>query len=635
MWDGSLGEIAATEHRIDLVPDARPIASPPYRAGLKAREAEQTEVNRMLEAGVIEPAQSAWASPVVLVPKPDGSLRFCVDYRRLNAVTIRDSYPLPRMDECIDSLGDATLFTTLDCNSGYWQIPVSKKDQDKTTFVCHAGMYRYKRMPFGLTNAPATFQRTLDILLGPYKWNSCLVYLDDVIIFSRDAESHIRHVEQVLNVLKDAGVSLKLKKCSFFGDRVKYLGHVIRPGSLEIDKTVTAALTQAKQPRTQTEVKSFLGLSTVYRRFVTNFTDNAAPLNALLRKGELTQVKPFGTPEITAFKGLIKAITEPPVLALPKIGLQYSIDTDASDYKVDASLFQTQADGTRQPIGFWSRSLLPAEKNYSISEKQCLAVVWAVTTLRPYLQGKNVIVHTDHSALRCLLQISEPSGRLMRWCLRLSEFDFEIRYKKGKLNTQADALSRLQTLGETTEELDEYLPCFVIQDIYEIEESDGDDEFFHPDHDNIIATMDPTPDSELLEPISVEERLTEQQKDHFARICGRFLAGDLPFRLGEKGILFRLVDAVPQVVVPETLKGRIMHHCHHAKLAGHRGGTKLYKTLRRNFYWPMLPIECHQTVRTCIECAKNRISLRRNSKRMTVFPVKARLEFIASILLAK
>ena len=167
MWDGSLGEIAATEHRIDLVPDARPSASPPYRTAPKSRDAEHAEVHCMLEAGFIKPAQSACPSHVVLVPKTDGSLRFCVDYRRLNSLTIRDSYPLPRMDDCIDSLGDAFLFTTLDCNISYWQITVSKKDQDKTIFVCHAGIYQYKRMPFGFTNASARFQRTMDILLGP------------------------------------------------------------------------------------------------------------------------------------------------------------------------------------------------------------------------------------------------------------------------------------------------------------------------------------------------------------------------------------------------------------------------------------------------------------------------------------
>ena len=217
----------------------------------------------------------------------------------------------------------------------------------------------------------------------------------------------------------------------------------------------------------------------------------------------------------------------------------------------------------------------------------------------------------------------------MRWRLRLSEFDFEVRYKKGKLNTQADALSRLQSLGETTEELDQDLPCFVIEDIYESEESNVDDEFFHLDHDNILATMDPTSDSELLEPISVEELLTEQQKDHFCTNLRSHLNGgeDLSFALGEKGVSFRLVDAVPQVLVPETLKRRILHLSHHAKLAGHPGGAKLNRTLRRHFYW--LPIDCHQTVRTCIECVKNRIRLRRNSKRMTLFPAKAPLEFIS------
>ena len=255
MWDGSLGEINTTEHHIELVPDARPIASHPYRAGPKAREVEQKEVERMLQAGVIEPAQSAWASPVVLVPKPDGSLRFCVDYRKLNAVTVKDTYPIPRMDECIDSLGSATIYTTLDCNSGYWQLPVAKQDQDKTAFVCHAGLFRYKRMPSGLTNAPASFQRTLDILLSRYKWQSCLIYLDDVIIYSNTVDDHFNHVDKILSALNAAGISLKLRKWEFFTDKVKYLGHVIRPGKLEIDRTRIAALEKAQPPKTQSELR--------------------------------------------------------------------------------------------------------------------------------------------------------------------------------------------------------------------------------------------------------------------------------------------------------------------------------------------------------------------------------------------
>jgi len=193
MWSGKIGEITATEHGINLKPESVPTRQLPYRAGHKSRELISEQVERMRQADVIEPAQSEWASPVFVVTNKDGSPRFCVDYRKLNAVTIRDSYPIPRMDDCIDSLGTAKIFTTLDCNSGYWQIPIATEDKDKATVISHAGAWQFKRMPFGLTNAPATFQRALDILLAGVKWQFCLVYFDDVIVFSRTEKEHIAH----------------------------------------------------------------------------------------------------------------------------------------------------------------------------------------------------------------------------------------------------------------------------------------------------------------------------------------------------------------------------------------------------------------------------------------------------------
>ena len=198
---------------------------------------------------------------------------------------MRDTYPLPRIDECIDSLGEANVFTTLDCKSCYWQIPMAAKDQDKTTFTCHKGTYRYKGMPFGLTNAPTTVQRTLDIALSAFKWKSCLVYLDDVIVFSQDLKSHFTHVEAILNTLSGTGITLKLSKFRFFTETVKYLGHVIRPGTLEVDEIATAALTKAKPPKTQTELRSFSGLCNFYRRFFPNYSHVVVPLNAFLKKG--------------------------------------------------------------------------------------------------------------------------------------------------------------------------------------------------------------------------------------------------------------------------------------------------------------------------------------------------------------
>jgi hypothetical protein len=256
----------------------------------------------MLAQGVIEPATCEWASPIVMVPKPDGSLRFCVDYRKLNAITVPDTYPLPRMDECIDSLGEAAIFTTLDCNSGYWQIPVDPADRDKTTFTSHYGIYRFIRLPFGLRNAPGTFQRAVDIILSGVKWKTCLVYLDDVIVFSSSREAHMRHVDEALTLLERAGLSLKLAKCQFFKDTVNYLGHVIRPGRLGVAEKNTEALKSAPMPCTQTELRSFLGLCNVYRRFVPRFATLAAPLTALLGKGTPAQLSPLTPAQIDAFE---------------------------------------------------------------------------------------------------------------------------------------------------------------------------------------------------------------------------------------------------------------------------------------------------------------------------------------------
>ena len=311
MCNGTLGEVRATNHRIELTPGARPFRCQPYRAGPRAREAEQTSVDEMLANGVITRSKSEWASPVVLIPKQDGSLRFCVDYRRLNALTVREKYPTPRMDECLDSLGEAKVFTTLDCNSGYWQIPVAKEDRAKTTFTCHAGTYQFNRMPFVLMNAPATFQRMLDILLSGYRWKSCLIYLDDIIIFSKDYDSHLKDVEVIIQALQQEGLSLKLKKCKFFQDSVEYLGHIIRPGELHVHPKNFKALSEATIPRTQTELRSFLGMWNVYRRFVDHFAKITAPLTAMLRKGEPDLLPTFAEDQTTAFDTLKECLISP------------------------------------------------------------------------------------------------------------------------------------------------------------------------------------------------------------------------------------------------------------------------------------------------------------------------------------
>ena len=631
MYDGRLGGINTTEHAIDLVPGTRPIHANPYREGPKMRDIVKDEVERQLRAGVIEPSQSAWASPVIIVPKPDGTPRFCVDYRRLNAVTVRDSYPLPRMDDCIDSLGEAAVFTTLDAYSGYWQVPIRKEDQELTSFTCHRGTYKYLRMPFGLSNAPATFQRVLDIVLSRYRWQTCLVYLDDVIIFSKNMDDHVKHVREVLTALRDAGVTLKLKNCEFFKDSVRYLGHVIRPGRLEVDLARIAALNKAQHPRNHTELRSFLGLCNVYRRFIRNFTHMAAPLYDMLKKGKPTKFDSLSEEAAKAFDALIEKVTNPPVLALPRADLPYSIDTDASDYQLGVALFQHLPDGTRQTLGYWSRTLQAAEKNYSTPEKECLAVVWACTVLRPYLQGAPFMVHTDQASLRWLLSTTDGTGRLMRWRLRLSEFDFEVKYKKGSTNSVADCLSRLSTRGETVTEIDDEIPCFVLDEEQE-QESDGDPPCEGDAWEDFdLALVAEGQDGPRPVAITTEELIREQARDTFCQaLRARLDKGDLiPFEEDGGGVLVRTVESSPQIVVPRTLVPRVLALAHRPPNAAHPGEVKLYQTLRRHFYWTTLSVDAVTTVKNCVSCARNRVKLRRNSHTLKLFPASGPLEFVA------
>ena len=264
MWSGRLGRIDATKHRIELKPGASPIYQAPYRGGPVSCE---KEIDRMLRAGVIEPTSVEWASPVVFAPKNNGTMRFCADYSKQNAAIVRDSYALPRMDEYIESLDDSTVFTTLDSNSGYWRVEVAEDHRDKTTFESICDLFRFMHTPFGLKNASATFQQAFDIILARMRWETALVYLDEVIVYSRSVTEHMAYVRGVLRSLHSAGVSLTLSKCPFLDTSVTYLGHVIRPERLEVERRNVISIELARATTNQTELRSFLGLCNVYRRF--------------------------------------------------------------------------------------------------------------------------------------------------------------------------------------------------------------------------------------------------------------------------------------------------------------------------------------------------------------------------------
>lgn len=426
------------QHHIDTG-DTAPIM-------MKRRRHAQTEdtvvdhnVHKMLASGVIEEGNGAWGFPVVLVRKKDGEIRFCVDYRALNKVTKKDVYPLPRIDETLETLGGATLFTTLDLKTGYWQIEVAPCDRDKTAFTTKRGLYRFIRMPFGLTNAPSTFQRMMNGVLRGLTWLTCLVYLDDIVIFTRGGvEKHVVQVAAVLERLKAAGLTLKLKKCVFAAESMEYLGHVLSADGVRPVDRLTMAVANFPTPQDPVEVKRFVHLAGYYRKFVEAFGSIAAPLTRLLKKDVEWQ---WTEEQQWAFERIKAALTTRPLLAYPNFSLPFRVVTDASKVGLGACLMQDQGRGW-QPVAYASKVNSDAEAKYSITELECLAVVWAVKLFRPYVYGRSFEIVTDHAALKWLMTRPNLAGRLHRWSLVLQEYDFTISYRPGTTNVVADALSR-------------------------------------------------------------------------------------------------------------------------------------------------------------------------------------------------
>jgi len=292
---------------------------------------------------------------------------------------------LPRMDDCIDFLGDAKVFSTLDCNSGYWKIPVADEDRDKTTFVCLEGAYRYILLPSGLSNAPATCLRAIDMILEGLKWKSCLVYLDDIIVFLQSAGEHVEHLQEDVTALRGASVCLKAKKCHLFEEEVEYLGHIVGRGELKVQDKNIRRLKYASPPRCKKDLRSFLGMCNIYRRFVRDYAEVARPLAAMTSSKRPDRWGTLSDEALGAFEELKRRLTEAPIVALPRRQGTYTLDTDANAGQVGAVLLQEQPDQSTRPVGCWSRSLNAAERNYSTMERECLVVVWASLLLRPYV----------------------------------------------------------------------------------------------------------------------------------------------------------------------------------------------------------------------------------------------------------
>ena len=603
---GERGETSLVQMEVDTG-DAVHKRQPVRRMPFAVRQEVANQLRDMQQSGVIRSSSGPWASPVVMVRKKDGSHRFCIDYRHLNSVTKPDLYPLPRIDDLLDQLGNSRFFSTLDLASGYWQVRVHPESVEKTAFITPQGLFQFRVMPFGLMNAPSMFQRLLHrVLMGlnpDHGPDFVVVYIDDVLVFSRTLSEHLKHLELVIAHLQEAGLKLKPTKCPFICQEVEYLGHIITPSGLKPTSRLVAAVAEFPVPRNVREVRQFLGLSSYYRRFIPEFARIAKPLHELTRKS--VQFIWDGKCQ-AAFATLTDKLTQAPVLAYPCFNKPFVLETDASAQGIGAVLSQPQEDGHLHPIAYASRALSPTESKYAITELETLAVVWAMSHFHSFLYGHSVTVYTDHSAVRAILNSPNPSGRHARWWTKVygrGVREVKIQYRPGKLNASADALSRSpQEPAPETGLVDDEAQVAVI--------GGGGD-----------TTMD-IGDLLRSDPVATKQTSfeTEQRKDTKVMEVINFLEnGDLPDdekqarKLALQEHTYVMIDGVlyhldskrehhKQVVVPQHLQKTIMEETHRGPMSGHFSGQRLFNTLRRRWWWGSMYNDAQQFAKACPEC---------------------------------
>lgn len=625
--DDDYGRTRVVQHCIDTESHS-PIKQPPRRVPFAKQKDVDDMLLNMQEQGVIEPSTSPWTSPVVLVKKKDGTTRFCVDYRRLNDITKKDNYPLPRIDDTLDSLAGCKWFTTLDLKSGYWQVELNPADKEKTAFSTGKGLWQFTVMPFGLCNAPATFERLMENVLRGLHWKTCLVYLDDIIVYSNTFEEHIQNLEEVFQKLQMAKLKLNPKKCVFLQREVKYLGHVITGDGIKTDAEKTSTVRNWPVPRDKKELRSFLGLCTYYRRFVRHFADLAKPLHRLTEK-DIPFV--WTTDCETAFEKLKITLCSTPVLSYPQPGAKFILDTDASNTGIGAVLSQ-EIDGEEKVIAYFSKVLSKAERNYCVTRKELLAVVKAIEHFHKYLYGQPFVLQTDHASLKWLMQFKNPEGQIARWLQRLQEYQFQIQHRRGSKHNNADALSRR--------------PC--IEDCRHCQKVEGNESLFadcrltkinsddtwnsenlgkDQDSDEDIGPIKNLIENGLNRPSWNEiSQKSETYKSYWAQWNSLIVEDGIMKRVWESndGKEKRHQTVVPQRKIYEVLK-----EYHDGISGGHFGINKTLAKIRQRFYWLKCRDDVEDWCRKCKDCISSKGPKLRSRGHMKQYVVGAPFERVA------
>lgn len=625
-------------HKI-ITDDELPVHCKLYRYPKIHKDEIEKQVQDLLNDQIIRPSFSPWASPVWIVPKKaDASgkqkWRMVIDYRKLNEKTKDDRYPIPNIEDVLDQLGRAQYFTTLDLASGFHQIEVDEGSKEKTAFMVDGGHYEFNRMPFGLKNAPATFQRMINIVLNGLIGKGILVYMDDIIIYSVSLQEHVNLLNVVFDRLRKANLQIQADKSEFLKREAEFLGHVVTPDGIKPNVKKIEAIMKRSIPRNQKEIKSFLGATGYYRKFIKDYAKIAKHMTKYLKKGVKIDIE--DPKYIESFETLRDSLKYEPVLIRPDFSQKFELTTDASNYAIGAVLSQN-----KKPMAYASRTLNEAETRYSTIEKELLAVVWATKYFRPYLYGQKFTLYTDHKPLEWLKSQKDPGSRLGRWAIKLQEYDFEIKYVKGKENYVADWLSRNKEEFNNNE--DEDNRSMIVEIDKELTEADEDAQTIHTSHENPICmegitdkilniynnqlivhkgptfmtTMQVWPKKKRMllsmNDESTEEELVKLIKENFGiKTTNAIYFFDVSMEPKLTNILQTHFTNKLKVVktteiredVPEQARQKeIIEKTHNE---GHRGIEENLKKIKRFYYWPKMEQDLKEYVDKCENCLENK-----------------------------
>jgi len=614
--DTDLGQTDLVEMVIDTG-DHLPLKQRLYCTPFSQRQYIDSAVSDMLNAGIIRESNSPWSSPVVIVPKKDGTRRFCVDYRRLNSISKHNSFPLPNIDDMISSLNGAKWFTTLDLRSGYWQIKMADDSIPKTAFNTGKGLYEFNVLPFGLTSAPPCFQELMQKVLIGYLDRFVMAYLDDIIIYTDGTlKDHINHIEMVFLRLKQANLKLKLKKCTFAQNKVPFLGHIVSARGISPDPEKVAAIKNMPRPITVRGVRRFIGVTSYYRRYIPGYADLARPLTMLTRKNAHFN---WGPEQESSYNALKNYLINIPVMAYPDLQKPYTLYTDASDYCIGGVLTQQHEDG-EHVIQYLSHQLTKGQQKWPTIEKEGYAIVYAVNKLRHYLLGSKFTIYTDHKPLRSLFTSEMRNPRIQRWAIMLDEYGCDIEYRSGKTHVQADMMSRLTSdptlkpQHEFYDDSDEHL----VDNSWAILSCDKNS----CDMDmSILASMSPNDLSKLQhEDEALSDIIRMLKLDNKCKQNKDFVLLD--------DILYHVSDPVKrdqtarlQLVIPASLQGATLIHVHDKD--GHLGVDKTYDKLRTRYFWYNMYKDVVLHVSSCDLCKMNNLRAHRapmQLSRAAVYP---------------